>query len=152
MLSLIRETGTTSFLPTVLYRCSALLPEILKGAKRADGSLAILTSSDQQLCILGFQKLCQQHTKRTLEWIDPGMRCGSLDCLDQRLSLVARMGRRVQAIQFSQTWPGDGWSTRLCAPDCQYNARYAFEQGQLDAWGILPRIFDLPGWGNSLWD
>ena len=137
--NLIKEMGITSLLPTILYRCSGLLPEILKGAERDDGSIATLESSDQWRCVAVFQILCQLRVNMTLKWIDPdGVRCRNVDCLDQRLSLVvAHMKEHQKVIQFSETWPGNDRTAKLCQPRCRDNAKRTFEQGQLEAWKVL---------------
>ena len=142
--NLIKEMGITSLLPTILYRCSGLLPEILKGAKRDDGSLAILESDDQLLCVEVFQMLCQLHVNVTLKWIDlDDVRCRNVDCLDQRLSLVvAHLGENQKVFQFSETWPGDDRTAKLCQPRCRDNAKRRFEQGQLEAWEALLGILE----------
>ena len=140
--NLIKEMGITSLLPTILYRCSSLLPEILKGAKRDDGSLAILESDDQLLCVEVFQMLCQLRVYLTLKWIDSDdVRCRNVDCLDQRLSLVvAHMGEHQKVFQFSETWPGNDRTAKLCQPRCRDRAKRTFELGQLVVWEGLLRL------------
>ena len=137
--NLIKEMGITSLLPTILYRCSGLLPEILKGAERDDGSLAILESDDQLRCVEVFQMLCRLRVNMMLEWIDPiDVRCRNVDCLDQRLSLVvAHMEEHQKVFQFSETWPGNDRTAKLCQPRCRDNAKRTFEQGQLTAWEVF---------------
>ena len=137
--NLMKEMGITSFFPTILYRCSGLLLEILEGARRDDGSLATLGISDQWRCAVAFKMLCRLRVDMTLKWIDPDdVRCRNVDCLDQRLSLVvAHMKEHQKVFQFSETWPGNDRTAKLCQPRCRDNAKRRFEQGQLEAWEEL---------------
>ncbi|KAF8068626.1 hypothetical protein FPV67DRAFT_1668702 [Lyophyllum atratum] len=117
-------------LPALLYRvCRRYSSEDrYEGIRRADGSIAVLSTRHQLMCSIA-------------------ERCLSSEvCQTFRLRTAVGIGRG--AVRALERWDAK-WTGAMCA-ECERRARGMVESGRQEVWKKLPGYFNLRSWQNAI--
>ncbi|KAJ7668681.1 hypothetical protein DFH06DRAFT_982295 [Mycena polygramma] len=155
ILSLAREHGILSVLPSAYYRVVSKHSQILKGIPGPDDTVITLSSKEQQICILARPKIIRAQFEPGATFggmfdDDWGIHCCDAECQDarpkyQRDLLLRAEVRALRPLDFQEEyWKSFG---KLCS-DCVEQAMEGVPKGMPSEkiWQALPSFFDLPPW------
>ncbi|KAJ6542607.1 hypothetical protein B0H19DRAFT_303814 [Mycena capillaripes] len=151
VLTLARENNLFALLPCAFFRAVFFYsPEtIFNGIPQTNGPPVSLSSRDQQLCIIGSQKLIQAQwdPPRFFDWLRsndcaPGCtnNAGCTAC--KRVMFLEIVKTNVCLIPFRLSG-----TTRLCSA-CALQRKEILDEAKKSLWEKLPSFFDLPPWGE----
>lgn len=152
VINLARETGIISILPTTFLQFingNIFFDHIIKGALRADGSLARLSENDQLLCLNAWNEILSLRVDVIFgPWLDSTVtNCADQkQCLTNRLTLASEIYRNLSYGKDAFKYWDDGWTKSMCDDACLKESARLYRQGREKAWQQLPSLFGLPGW------
>lgn len=158
VIALARSHNVLHMLPMAYYGCCTLfdLPNILRGEHRRDGSLATISLSDSNICILGREELIKQQAEETFAWMHTCDTSKSLEfycrsvksCAAARKDLLCRCFLPKPTIFGLQEWREE-WEEGMCK-SCVVLSKKLHDEGRERMWDNLPSIFGLLGWPELL--
>jgi hypothetical protein len=150
LVNLARKHELLVLLPALFLRTLIIYePEaILQGCRPFDDSLSIMSTEDQNRCILGLHKIYRAQTRYIMQAVgkeSPGCdeceRCAELK-EETQLELLEGPVRLVWADDLDE-WDNVPW----CTP-CSYFFKQEFGRHRKEMWDALPSYFDLPDWSE----
>lgn len=154
IINLAHEHGLPHILPAAFYdACLSLdfFRETFRGVRRKDGTLAILSSEDQKICIQGWAMLIHEQTASTFGWLrtEGDVFCStSAGCLEAKTTLYFAKFSGVPEMVALNDWDKD-YEEDLCER-CAMGAKTSQRVGRSKVWNLLPSFFGLPGWEELL--
>jgi hypothetical protein len=158
VVNLAKEIQLPRILPIAFLQCiltDDIFECILKGPERQDGSHAVLTREDQNICLLGWENTVIMQAATTFAWRD-GTRRFSLytsctapgSCASVRTRLSSGLRNAFPECEPFAVWE-DRWEVGMCVA-CIVVARESHNRGREEAWAKLPLMFGLPSWKELL--
>ncbi|KAJ7350618.1 hypothetical protein DFH08DRAFT_695448 [Mycena albidolilacea] len=152
IISLVRENGILSALPSAYYRVAQTIPLIIDGMQRADGSVASLAPVDLRRCLLGREKLTHVQMQKgyALGWYRswcPGNNCTGSHCVTTRDARLQGYLDRPQLKALGLFIPTSIINNRFCDA-CKQGIELLGIAGRTRTWDELPSFFDLPPWSE----
>jgi hypothetical protein len=155
VIKLARNHNIPSILPLALYFCVAcedFQPElILRGILREDGTLATLSSDDQQACLTGYYNLIRAQAAETFTWLEPNQNAALFrqcytpkTCARTRAKLLQGLWHPWPRCIALGSWD-DEWGNDMCKI-CTSQAITHHNIGRKKIWEKLPSLFGLPIW------
>ena len=148
-INLARETGILSILPFALLCVMSLDTKIiLKGTCRKDGTVAVLSRTDQEICLLGRDPIHLAQGDDMLGWMGvPSPGCLTPGrCAYYKDGWIISFWKSPSSIQVL-----GGWEKRrekvLCDP-CARIGEKCYEDGRQRIWNKLPSFLGLPDWAE----
>jgi hypothetical protein len=154
-INLAKETGIRSILPFAFFSMMCLNTEvILKGVRRSDGTVAVLSRTDQEIVLLAKDpfRLAQEHDP--FRWLD-GAKAPSRDCSTPYVCAKVKdecmiyLWRSPFPAPILPRWETLTWTKRLCV-SCRVIGEKCYEEGRQLIWNKLPSFFGLPDWAELL--
>ena len=160
VINLAREHKIYLILPAAFYTfCHHHfdIAMVFDGIPRSDLNKpsASLSAEDQRACLLGWQRLLEQQTQRSLFWLDPNKNamlfkhCRTrTQCDRARRELLTDLWHPAPTFMALDPWDSD-WEDGMCQT-CVTAAMRSQEDGRGKIWNQLPSSFDLPQWSVLL--
>jgi len=154
VINLVRETGIHSILPYAFLLVASQTKGILEGIRRDDGTLAVLSRADQELCLLANDRVRAAHANDMFGWLHEES-MPSPYCRTPRRCFKARKGHMVRLWQPPSpapdlmAWETRDWKKGLCVL-CAGIGKKSYDEGRQLLWNKLPSFFGLPGWAELL--
>jgi hypothetical protein len=155
-INLAKETGIRSILPFAFFSMMFLETEvILKGVSRSDGTVAVLSRTDQELVLLAKDPFRLAQENDTFRWLE-GVNVPSRDC--SAPYVCARVKDKCMIHLWRSPFPAPilpwlRWETLhrkgLCL-SCWAIGEKCYEEGRQLVWNKLPSFFGLPDWADLL--
>ncbi|KAJ7605089.1 hypothetical protein FB45DRAFT_767736 [Roridomyces roridus] len=147
MVNLAKENNMLALLP-----CAYLRTDVFEGIRRPDGTLAILSATDQRLCVVAHAAIsrAQWITGNTWGWIADNItaveNCKAPTQCRNRKSACFHASIIAGALSpFPNTKMMD--KIKICTV-CAENGRTRLLEGREKMWQALPSYFELPAWGD----
>lgn len=148
VVNLAREQNLLSVLPYALHCCSKKFSDdLVKGAKREDHTIAVLSSIDERAVLVATHPLLRLRATTTFSWLDaPGHEGCKINeaCEHGRNRLMKKSLFPVHVYGGLICWKDD-WEWDICA-HCVMRAKRLHGVGRYEYWSQLPSIFGLPNW------
>ena len=156
IINLAREHKIAVILPAVFYtycRNHFDINMVFDGIPRNDQNElpARLSAEDQRACLLGWQRLLEEQSRKSFFWLDPNKNntlfkhCRTrTQCDRARSELLTDLWHPVPKIMALDAWDND-WEDGMCHA-CVTAAMRSQEDGRGKIWSQLPSLFDLPQW------
>ncbi len=166
VVNLARLTGEASMLPTALWLCCRLGPELAEGLVYSDGERETLSSADLGLCFVARSRLMQEtvlnfirlfpsipdYGKCTNPYREDGCKSVSKQLVKAVDTVLTTLQRPDPLIQRSRALPppySKDATLGLCDA-CLDSVNDVERKRRRDAWKRLPALlgWDIPGWGH----
>ena len=152
-INLARETGIRSILPFAFFCMMGLKTEvILKGVSRSDGTVAVLSRTDQELVLLAKDPFRLAQENDTFRWLD-GTKVPSRDCSTPYVCAKVKdecmiyLWRSPFPAPILPRWETLTWTKRLCV-FCRVIGEKCYKEGRQLIWNKLPSFIGLPDWAE----
>jgi len=149
-IKLAREAGVLFILPFAFLQLASMDTRIiLKGDRRDNDTVAVLSREDQEICLLGRDALRLAQENDMFGWLGGP----SPNCLTPHHCDRIKIGHGIQLWKPScldlrlVKWNETDWKTGLCGP-CSGIGEKAYEEGRQLVWNKLPSFFGLPDWAE----
>ncbi|KAJ7039023.1 hypothetical protein C8F04DRAFT_950178 [Mycena alexandri] len=150
MLTLARENKILSVLPCAYYRALDSHSQLFDGIPRGDDTVASLASVDQRRCTLSREMIMKTQFMPgyTCAWLrkwpfDTDFCAHPFKCARVRAQVQDMITFNIGALTKLRMEHIPG----LC-DQCTENAMVSNQAGRKRVWEQLPRMFDLPSWGE----
>jgi hypothetical protein len=149
-INLAREEGLVRAIPYCFVRLSRYpISTIFNGCMRLDRTTAILPVSDQQIAIVGIERLRDAIIAEMFGWLNVDKSitgsCERSACLQTRFDHAMTLLKPPSTLALGRWQPS--WKDGLCMA-CLASAKEVYEAGRKRVWDKLPSYFALPGWND----
>ncbi|KZP28189.1 hypothetical protein FIBSPDRAFT_276064 [Athelia psychrophila] len=153
--NLAREQSLLSVLPLALYQCCNSSshqggePQIAGIGPIQNDTTAVLSSVNVRACFAAWNSLSIAQARSTLAWMDSDKypTCTSPErCAKIRRNTLRTVFFPFVSFSGLDTWRDFPWLDGEMCSSCNAVAEKLHNDGRVEFWDALPRIFGLPGW------
>ncbi|KAJ7735777.1 hypothetical protein B0H16DRAFT_1764948, partial [Mycena metata] len=154
LMHLILQCRVYSCIPTVILAALSAhrLEALVKGVRRADGSMARLHIQTFTRLVLALERITDFQRNWTLSWLKddtivPHKLCKSRKLCDRQKKQIDHLILWGNGHDVSYTLEGwnEEWSDKLCGV-CEATAKLSYDTGRQKGWELLPTF-----WGYKEW-
>lgn len=138
--------GLWVVMPSLFYAFDYSIESVVRGARRADGTLSRLSPTSLERWLVGREKLRGAQKDDLLAGLSRGSsQCTQpVPCSAERLRLCLSLVTDDTLHVFGP-WP-NGWGKRKICAECLSSAKRSYTDAQERVWEQLPSMFGFPGW------